>query len=76
VPIDTLVLGGSVPVDYLGEQIELEIPEMCQPGFVLSRRGAGLKLGAATGDLYVRVEAAFPRDAESRETLKKRFQSP
>lgn len=60
------VLGADVVVrDILGNQLNLTVPPMTQPGTVMRLRGRGLtREGRTPGDLMVRITATIPRDID------------
>ena len=62
--VDTAALGGAVRVPVLSGETEIKVPAGTQPGDTLRLRGRGLpRLGdpKATGDQFVRLHVAVPR---------------
>lgn len=73
VPFTTLLLGGEIKVPSVNETLTLKIPELTQPGTVFKLKGKGVKMlrKEAFGDLFITVNAEFPKslDKKSREAL-------
>lgn len=64
VPIWDLILGGDMKVQSIhGNDLNIRIPELCQPGTLLRARGQGVRpKNGQPGDLLVRVQAEIPRN--------------
>lgn len=56
VPLETVVLGGSVEVKTPGGPVTLKVPEGSNTGTVLRLRGKGVQFKDKPGHLYVRLE--------------------
>ncbi len=64
VPYLTCVLGGTVKVPLTKGSFMFNIPECTQPGKVFKEKGKGVKVlnKAGYGDLYIKIEAEFPKN--------------
>lgn len=69
VPYLTCVLGGAVKVPLTKGTFMFNIPECTQPGKVFKERGKGVKNlnKAGYGDLYIKIDAEFPRNLSREE---------
>lgn len=57
------ILGCHITVrDILGNQLDVTVPAMTQPGALLLLRGKGLKKDLTVGDMHVRINATIPKD--------------
>lgn len=69
VPFRTAMLGGRVPVTYVGRTVEVEVsPGAAMRGEVVTVKGAGIRsaLGRPSGDLHVTLRAAVPERLSAR----------
>jgi len=69
VPYLTCVLGGTVKIPLTKGSFMFNIPECTQPGKVFKERGKGVKIlnKAGYGDLYIKIDAEFPRNLSKEE---------
>jgi DnaJ-class molecular chaperone len=57
------ILGCHITVrDILGNQLDVTVPAMTQPGVLLLLRGKGLKKDLTVGDMHVKINATIPND--------------
>lgn len=72
VPLQTMVLGGSVEVTTPAGSVTLKVPEGSNTGATLRLRGKGVQLPGKAGHLYARLEAVIenPKDEALRDWAK------
>ncbi|MEM1035733.1 MAG: J domain-containing protein [Pseudomonadota bacterium] len=73
VPLQTMILGGSVDVKMPGGSVTLKVPSGSNTGATLRLRGKGVQRQNKLGHLYVRLEAVIdnPDDPELHEWAKR-----
>ena len=59
VPLQTMILGGSVDVKTPGGSVTLKVPSGSNTGATLRLRGKGVPTPNKIGHLYVRLEAVI-----------------
>lgn len=69
VPLQTMILGGSVDVKTPSGNVALKVPEGSNTGATLRLRGKGIQVPGKAGHLYVRLEAVIqdPKDSGLKE---------
>lgn len=74
IPFTMSLLGGTITVPAVNENIEIKIPELCQTGTVLNIKGKGIKKlkKDGYGDLHVTIQVEMPKtlDKKIKEKLK------
>ena len=77
VPFTVSLLGGTITVPCINENIDVKIPELCQTGTVLNVRGKGVKKlkREGYGDLKITVQIEMPKtlDKKTKDLLKATF---
>ena len=70
IPVENAVLGATISVKTIFEDVKLKIPAGTQPGTIFKLRGKGvyvLNSKGNRGDQYVRVNVVIPKRLSRRE---------
>ncbi len=77
IPFVTAVLGGTHSINIGGESLNIKIPAGIKSGEKLRVRGRGKKMGAQSGDLFLRITIASSNEYEIEgDNLIKNFDVP